>query len=57
MHRITDCTILSYTQANLGYFGPQYEYIYSLTHTETFHVWNAMEVRVFMLFPLHVLIL
>lgn len=29
--------------ANVGFFGPQYEYIYSLTHTETFHVWNGVE--------------
>ncbi|XP_065913646.1 WD repeat-containing protein 89-like isoform X2 [Dysidea avara] len=31
--------------ANLGYFGPQYEYVYSLTHTETFHVWNALQAN------------
>lgn len=30
----------------IGFFGPQLEYLYCLTHSERLSIWNAATVRV-----------
>ena len=33
-------------QAQLGFFGPSHEFVYALSHCETFGLWHSTEVHV-----------